>query len=359
MSYSQLDRKEQFHCHFVSKYPHFQSRKCIWKCHLQDVDPLSRRQCVNTLRPRQDGGHFPDDIFKCISLNENAWTSIKISLKFVPKDQIHNIPALVQIMAWRQLGDKPLSEPMMVKLPTHICVTRPQWVNTDILHTYQESHLVPVKPPSVCGPRLLHSAGSRTVRGQWDMASKWLRCRLCDWLRTPHVQCIMAARDQEDVSIVFKCHWQSPSTALTAGNACRWDCARRPWRGPNGRADTPKHTAVSAPSITNTETNPMFGYLFCWQSQRFLEGTFCSIVLLPVGKGPHFPVQIHAGNCWSKDATLLTGRLQMLRHKQGHVFLKLHSEIYVTQTIVHKCESYQHNYAPSYCVGLRFRKNFL
>ena len=36
---------------------------------------------------------------------------------------------LVQIMAWRRPGDKPLSGPMMVKLPTHICVTRPQWVN--------------------------------------------------------------------------------------------------------------------------------------------------------------------------------------------------------------------------------------
>ena len=32
-------------------------------------------------------------------------------------------------MAWRRPGDKPLSEPMMVSLPTHICVTRPQWVN--------------------------------------------------------------------------------------------------------------------------------------------------------------------------------------------------------------------------------------
>ena len=83
---------------------------------------------INTLRPRQDGGHFPDDVFKCIFLNENAWISIKISLKFIPKGPINNIPALIQIMAWRRPGDKPLSEPMMIKLPTHICVTRPQWV---------------------------------------------------------------------------------------------------------------------------------------------------------------------------------------------------------------------------------------
>ena len=27
---------------------------------------------VNTLRPRQDGRHFPDNIFKCIFLNENV-----------------------------------------------------------------------------------------------------------------------------------------------------------------------------------------------------------------------------------------------------------------------------------------------
>ena len=32
-------------------------------------------------------------------------------------------------MAWRRPGDKPLSEPMMLSLLTHICVTRPQWVN--------------------------------------------------------------------------------------------------------------------------------------------------------------------------------------------------------------------------------------
>ena len=68
--------------------------------------------------------------FKCIFLNENVWISLKISLKFVPKGLINNIPSLVQIMAWRRPGDKPLSEPMMIISPTHICVTRPQWVNT-------------------------------------------------------------------------------------------------------------------------------------------------------------------------------------------------------------------------------------
>ena len=67
-----------------------------------------------------------DDIFKWIFLNENVIISIEITLKSVPKGPINNIPALVQIMAWRRPGDKPLSEPMMVRLPTHIFVTRPQ-----------------------------------------------------------------------------------------------------------------------------------------------------------------------------------------------------------------------------------------
>ena len=83
---------------------------------------------INTLRPRQNGRRFADDTFKRIFLNENVRISIKISLKFVPKGPIINNPALVQIMAWRRPGDKPLSEPMMVCLLTHICVTRPQWV---------------------------------------------------------------------------------------------------------------------------------------------------------------------------------------------------------------------------------------
>ena len=51
--------------------------------------------------------NFAEDIFKCIFLNENVWISINISQKFVPKGQINNIPALVQIMAWCLKGTKP------------------------------------------------------------------------------------------------------------------------------------------------------------------------------------------------------------------------------------------------------------
>ena len=91
-------------------------------------DILYQEDYLNTLRPRQNGRHFPDDIFKCIFLNENISISIDISLKFAHKGQINNNPALVQIMVWRQLGDMPLSEPRIIILLTHICSTQPQWV---------------------------------------------------------------------------------------------------------------------------------------------------------------------------------------------------------------------------------------
>ena len=54
-----------------------------------------------------------ENIFKCIFLNENVRISIQISLKFVPKSSIDNQPALVQVMAWRRTGDKPLPEPVL------------------------------------------------------------------------------------------------------------------------------------------------------------------------------------------------------------------------------------------------------
>ena len=79
---------------------------------------ISTADSHNSLRPKQNRRHFADDVFKCNFLNENVWIPMKISLKFVPKVQINNIPALVQILAWRRSGDKPLSEPMMVSLPS-------------------------------------------------------------------------------------------------------------------------------------------------------------------------------------------------------------------------------------------------
>ena len=72
--------------------------------------------------------HFQMDFleWKCINFDK---TFIGV---FVLGGPISNRPALVQIMAWRRPGDKPLSEPMMASLLTHICVTRSQWVNISV-----------------------------------------------------------------------------------------------------------------------------------------------------------------------------------------------------------------------------------
>ena len=69
---------------------------------------------LNSLFHMTPWRRFADDIFKCIFLNENEWIFPRISLKFVPKVLFNNIPALVWIKSWRQPGDKPLSEPMMI-----------------------------------------------------------------------------------------------------------------------------------------------------------------------------------------------------------------------------------------------------
>ena len=82
----------------------------------------------NTLRPRKMADISQTTFSNVFSSMNNVWIPIQISLMFVPYGPVNNIPALVRIMAWRRPGDKPLSEPMMSRLPTHICVTRPQWV---------------------------------------------------------------------------------------------------------------------------------------------------------------------------------------------------------------------------------------
>ena len=102
---------------------------------------------VNTLRPRHNGHRFADDTLKRTFFNENVRFPIEISLKFVPKGPINNIPALVQIMAWRQPGDKPLSALMMVSLLVHICVTRPQWVNFILLPLHIAIYMYIINSP--------------------------------------------------------------------------------------------------------------------------------------------------------------------------------------------------------------------
>ena len=67
----------------------------ITRLQFEWIHPEGNGYILSTLRPRQNGRHFADDILKCIFLNENVWIPMEISLKFVPKGPIDNIPALV------------------------------------------------------------------------------------------------------------------------------------------------------------------------------------------------------------------------------------------------------------------------
>ena len=142
----------------------------------------------NSLRSRQNGPHFANDIFKCIFLNKNVWIPIKISLKIVPKGPINNIPALVQIMAWHRPGNRPLSEPMLVSLLTHICVTRPQWVNRY----------------STFGCVGRDTSGKNSACYQW--VGPWL-CNVQNWLSVSLLCLILSFLASKTVSIIVCWHF--------------------------------------------------------------------------------------------------------------------------------------------------------
>ena len=63
--------------------------------------------------PLENGRHFAD-MFKWIKMND-FFNLIQTSLTFAPMDAIDNSPALVQVMAWRRTGGKPLSGLILTK----------------------------------------------------------------------------------------------------------------------------------------------------------------------------------------------------------------------------------------------------
>ena len=73
------------------------------------------------------------DIVRTTFSNAFSWMKmygfrLRFHWSFFPNGPINNISALVQIMVCRRPGGKPSSQPMMLSLLTHICVTWPQWV---------------------------------------------------------------------------------------------------------------------------------------------------------------------------------------------------------------------------------------
>ena len=91
----------------------------LWYCYIG----IPMLHLNNTLRPRQSGRQFPDDIFKCFFFLEFRLEFYWSLLLRVQLPLFHHC----------RLGNKPSSEPMMVRLPTHICITRPQRDNLSFI----------------------------------------------------------------------------------------------------------------------------------------------------------------------------------------------------------------------------------
>ena len=101
-------------------------------------------------------------IFKYIFLNAKVWIAIIVSLKFIPKGPIDNLPALVQIMGWRWPGDKLLSKSMMA-----------QFIDAYKRHLTSVSQCVDSKQfnrnsmfPKIC-TRILFCCGYTCIMSSW------------------------------------------------------------------------------------------------------------------------------------------------------------------------------------------------
>ena len=79
------------------------------------MDGILQLSSTNSSPPGENGRHFADNSFKHIFLSKKAKISIQFSLKSVPMSPIGNKSALVQLMACRLFGAKPLPEPMLTQ----------------------------------------------------------------------------------------------------------------------------------------------------------------------------------------------------------------------------------------------------
>ena len=101
--------------------PYFKIPLAKWQAFCSGVNLLKQ---FNTFRLRQNGRHFADDPFKCIFLNETLRILIKMSLNFVPKGPINNIPALVQILAFTDAYMRHSASMSKVVVAAHLVILK-------------------------------------------------------------------------------------------------------------------------------------------------------------------------------------------------------------------------------------------
>ena len=111
------------------------------------ICPQWRGTYINSSPPVQNSRHFADVIFKCIFIHEKFCILIWIPLKFVLKGSVDYKSALVQVMAWNQTDNKPLSELMLTQFTDTYIWHKGRWVKLTL--TLLRMH--------ICQFRLHHS----------------------------------------------------------------------------------------------------------------------------------------------------------------------------------------------------------
>ena len=155
--------------------------------------------------------YLPQANFKCIFLNENDRIPIRFSLKFVPMSPIYNEPAMVQIMAWRRTGDKPLSEPML----THFTdAYMRHWggggdeLKESLSGSWRRYHM------NVLSTLLAHSAGNlspadchhnRLGMLSCSLLTTWTNCQTKSWVASDLVCILVWCRTE--YNIIYTTYW--------------------------------------------------------------------------------------------------------------------------------------------------------
>ena len=157
-------------------------------------------QRCNILRLRRNEQHFTGNIFEYIFFEKNVWIFIQISLHFFLKDPINIIQAMAHRMALRHPGDKPLSEPMMVNLSIHICITQPQWVNP---HNAASRHIPGELGPynGYWCPGFLHH---QVISSHSNDYIRYIRSCLLEW-RILTIDTNSISRDDVKFKYIYAC----------------------------------------------------------------------------------------------------------------------------------------------------------
>ena len=103
--------------------------KIIWDIMILMWCPCYEKGVLHSTLPGLNSRHFTYNIFRCIFVNQKIWILIEILQEFVDKGSIDNNTALVLIMVWCWIGNKPLFEKYWPDSLPHICGNRRRWVN--------------------------------------------------------------------------------------------------------------------------------------------------------------------------------------------------------------------------------------